>query len=110
MTTIEELATERSTGTLGTSFDSVKAVKDSMAIRDWRNTQATFPSLETVDALTVIDNSNITLEFEQLNNVSTIFMANNTLTTIPGNMRNLKSATKIYLNGIIDTYVEFLTF
>ena len=106
MTTIEELATERC---IGVDFDTIKAVEDSMAIRDTRNIKATFPSLEIIDALTVIDNSNITLEFEQLNNISTIFMANNTLTTIPGKMRNLKSAKNIYLNGIIDTYVELLT-
>ena len=67
------------------------------------NPGLTFSGLTTVKNLTVVNNNNVILDFQLLANVSKIYMANNALTTIPGNMQKLESADDIYLNGQIDT-------
>lgn len=98
-----EIIIEGCVGPVG-DFRFINSVSGNMTVREMsQNPQLTFSGLQTIeDTLTVANNSNVTLGFEHLANISTIFMANNTLTTIPGNMHNLNAANKIYLNGQID--------
>lgn len=99
-----EIIIEGCVGPVG-DFRFINSVSGNMTVREMsQNPQLTFSGLQTIeDTLTVANNSNVTLGFEHLANISTIFMANTTLTTIPGNRHNLNAANKIYLNGQIDT-------
>lgn len=104
LTITTDLTIERSTGFAG--FNSIKSVSGNMTVRDMsENPGLTFSGLTTVNNLTVVNNNNVTLDFQLLANVSKIYMASNALTTIPGNMQNLELADEIYLNGEIETYV-----
>ena len=104
LTITTDLTIERSTGFAG--FNSIKSVSGNMTVRDMsENPGLTFSGLTTVNNLTVVNNNNVTLDFQLLANVSKIYMASNALTTIPGNMQNLELADEIYLNGDIETYV-----
>lgn len=82
----------------------VPSIGRNLTILEALDVPLSFANLTAIGGNLVFANSrNCHLSFSALTNVSTIWMQNNTNTSLPGNMNSLEFSNNIHLNGHIDT-------